>query len=154
MSKWIIRGIFAFGFLAILASISVVMLGKSSSADTGPKLTHTVTRGELKVSVTEQGVLESSENTEVKCGVRGANTVIWVIENGSQVKKGDVLVRLDTLAIEDAINERTKYAHWSKSGAESSKAQVARAKLAVNEYLEGRYVTQLMTLEKDLAIAE
>ena len=31
---------------------------------------------------------------------------------------------------------------------------MARAELAVSEYLEGRYRSELMTLEKDLAIAE
>ncbi|MHC4297820.1 MAG: HlyD family secretion protein, partial [Planctomycetota bacterium] len=66
----------------------------------------------------------------------------------------DELVRLDTLAIEDAIAERTKYAHLTRSGAERAKADVARAELAIPEYLEGRYRSQLMTLKKDLAIAE
>ena len=115
---------------------------------------HTVARGDLRVTVIEQGGLESSENTEVKCLVRGENTVNSVIENGTHVEAGDVLVRLDTLAIEDAINERSKYAFWSQSGVERSSALVARSKLAVSEYLDGRYISQLMTLEKDLAIAE
>ncbi|MCS7470956.1 hypothetical protein NZK35_30240 [Stieleria sp. ICT_E10.1] len=154
MSKWITRGIFTVLFLAILGTAGSLMISASSTQDSGPKLTHTVSRGDMQVTVTEQGVLESSENTEIKCKVRGQNTVIWVIENGTQVKQGDVLVRLDTLEIEDAINERTKYAHWSQSGAEYSKAEVARATLAINEYLEGRYVSELLTLEKDLAVAE
>jgi multidrug resistance efflux pump len=86
--------------------------------------------------------------------VRGENTIIWVIESGSIVKAGDELVRLDTLAIEDAIAERTKFAHLTRSGAERAKADVTRAELAVPEYLEGRYRTQLMNLEKTLAIAK
>ncbi|MHC4629455.1 MAG: efflux RND transporter periplasmic adaptor subunit, partial [Planctomycetota bacterium] len=97
---------------------------------------------------------ESAENTEIKCRVRGENTIIWVIESGSIVKAGDELVRLDTLAIEDAIAERTKFAHLTRSGAERAKADVTRAELAVPEYLEGRYRTQLMNLEKTLAIAK
>lgn len=115
---------------------------------------HTVVRGDLNVTVIEQGGLESSENTEVKCRVRGKNTVNWVIENGTYVEAGDVLVQLDTLAIEDAINERSKYAFWSQSGAERSSALVARSKLAISEYQDGRYISELMTLEKELAFAE
>lgn len=114
---------------------------------------HSVDRGDLSVTVIEQGGLESSENTEVKCLVRGQNTVNWVIENGTYVEKGDVLVQLDTLAIEDAINERSKYAFWSQSGAERSSATVARAKLAISEYKDGRFISDLMTLEKELAFA-
>ena len=140
--------------VAVVASAAALIPGASSSREIGPKLTHTITRGDLIVTVTEQGILESSENTEIKCKVRGRSTVIWVIEGGTEVKPGDELVRLDTLVIEDAISERTKYAHWSRSAAERSKADVARAELAISEYLEGRYRSQLMTLEKDLAIAE
>ena len=114
---------------------------------------HAVSRGDLSVTVIEQGGLESSDSTEVKCRVRGKNTVNWVIENGTYVEKGDVLVQLDTLAIEDAINERAKFAFWSQSGAERSSALVARSKLAMLEYQDGRYKSDLMTLEKELAFA-
>jgi multidrug efflux pump subunit AcrA (membrane-fusion protein) len=130
------------------------MPGGNSRHEIGPILTHTITRGDLFVTVTEQGTLESSNNTEIKCKVRGQSTVIWVIEGGTEVKPGDELVRLDTLALQDAIAERTKYAHLTRSGAERARADVARAELAIPEYLQGRYRAQLMTMEKDLAIAE
>lgn len=121
---------------------------------TGPLLTHVVERGDLIVSVVEQGTLESKENLEIKCKVRGENTIIWVIENGSTVEEGQELLRLDTLAIEDAINERSKYALWSLSGAEQAAAHARRSAIAIKAYLEGTFVTELKNLEKDLAIAE
>ena len=152
--RWWRRGLLAIAVVAVVASAAALIPGAGSSRQIGPKLTHTITRGDLIVTVTEQGTLESSENTEIKCEVRGQSTVIWVIEGGTTVKPGDELVRLDTLVIENAISERTKYAHWSRSGAERSRANVARAKLAIPEYLEGRFRTQLMTMEKDLAINE
>jgi len=151
--RWWKRGLFVSGLIAVLASLAVLIAGHTSQ-QTGPKLTHTIARGDLLVTVTEQGILESSENTEIKCQVRGFNTVIWVIESGAMVQPGDELLRLDTLFIEEQIDERTKYAHWSRSGAEHHKARVARAKLAIPEYLEGRYVSRLMTLQKELTVAE
>jgi multidrug efflux pump subunit AcrA (membrane-fusion protein) len=144
----------AIGVVAVVASAAALIPGAGSSRQIGPKLTHTITRGDLIVTVAEQGTLESSENTEITCKVRGQSTVIWVIEGGTEVKPGDELVRLDTLALEDFISERSKYAHWSRSSAERSKANVERAKLAIPEYLEGRYHSELMRLQKDLAIAE
>ena len=93
------HGLLAFGVIAVLASAVALIAGAMSSQETGPKLTHTITRGDLIVTVTEQGTLESADNTEIKCQVRGQSTVIWVIEGGSEVKPGDELVRLDTLAI-------------------------------------------------------
>jgi HlyD family secretion protein len=148
------RGLLATGAVAVVALAAVMISGAGSSREIGPELTHTITRGDLIVTVTEQGTLESADNTEIKCKVRGQSTVIWVIEGGTEVKPGDELVRLDTLAIEDAISERTKYAHLTRSGAERARADVAIAELAISEYLEGRYRSQLMTLEKDLAIAQ
>jgi len=154
LRPWWRRGLLAFGVLAILAAAAALIPGGMWSRDAGPRLTHTIKRGDLLVTVTAQGMLESSENTEIKCKVRGRSTVIWVIDSGTVVEPGDELVRLDTLFIEEQIDERTKYAHWSRSAAERSKANVARAKLAVSEYEKGRYVAELMKLEKDLAIAE
>jgi len=151
--RWRRLGLLALGVVAVLAAAAAMLSGCMLSRDVGPTLTHTITRGDLLVTVTEQGMLESSENTEIKCKVRGRNTVIWVIDSGTMVKPGDELVRLDTLFVEEQIDERTKYALWSRSAAERSEADVARAKLAVLEYEQGRYVSQLMTLEKDLAIA-
>lgn len=142
------------GLILAVISAPAWIPGLGSSREHGPKQTYTVTRGDLSVTVTEKGILESAENTEIKCKVRGESTVIWVIESGSYVQPGDELVRLDTLVIEEAISERTKYSHWSRSAAERSTADVARSELATAEYIEGRYRTQLMTLEKDLAIAQ
>ncbi len=116
--------------------------------------THVVRLGDMSVSVTEQGSLESSDNVEIICRVRGQNTVTWVIESGTYVEEGDVVLTLDTLLIDEEIAERSKYAHWSRSGAEHWKASVAKNKLAIPEYLEGRFVAELTEMEKDLVIAE
>ena len=41
--------------------------------------THVVQLGDMEVSVTEQGSLESSDNVEIICKVRGQNTVTWSV---------------------------------------------------------------------------
>ena len=152
--RWWVRGTLLAGVVTVLAVAGVILRGAIATPDAGPRLTHTVTRGDVVVTVTEEGLLESSENHEIKCRVRGQSTVIWVVESGTYVEPGDVLVRLDTLFIEEQVNERTKYAHWSRSAAERSKADVLRDTLAISEYEDGRFVEQLALLEKDLAIAE
>ena len=151
---WLTRVLLAAGAVAVAAAAAQWMPRSGPAREIGPVLTHTITRGDLTVTVTEQGTLESAENAEIKCRVRGQNTIIWVIESGSVVKPGDELLRLDTLAIEDAIAEQTKNAHMTRSGAERAKADVARAELAIPEYLKGRYRTQMMSLEKNLTIAK
>jgi len=115
---------------------------------------HTIMRGDLDVTLTEQGTLESSDNTEIKCEVRGDSTVNWVVEHGTQVKQGDELVRLENKQIEDFLHERTKYAHLSRDAAIGFRAQATREGLAISEYEQGSFPIQLMTLEKNLLIAE
>ncbi len=153
--RWRKCGLFTIGVVVVVASAAALIRGAGSSRASGPRLTHTITRGDMIVTVTERGTLESAENVEIKCKVRGARIpIIWVIEGGTEVKPGDELVRLGTLEFEDRVSEMSKWAHMTKSEAERSRADVARAQLAIPEYLEGRYRSQLMTLEKDLAIAE
>jgi HlyD family secretion protein len=153
--RWLTYVLLCAGAIAVVAAAATRWMPRSGPDQAnGSVLTHTVSPGDLIVTVTEQGTLESAENTEIKCGVRGENVIIWVIKSGSLVKAGDELIRLDTLAIEDAIAEQTKKAHLTRSGAERAKADMARAELAIPEYLEGRYRTAMMTLEKTLTIAK
>ncbi len=151
---WWKLGLLAIVVIAVAASAAALIFGAKSSPELAPYLTHRITRGDLTVTVTAQGILESSENVEIKNEVRGQSTVTWVIESGTVVQPGDELVRLDTQVIDDAVAERSKYAHWSKSAAQRSEANVKRAELAIPQYEEGVYPSQLMALEKDLAIAQ
>ncbi len=136
----------------VLAVLEIPSAGDSTELPSG--VTHTVERGVLVVSVTEKGVLESANNTKIRCRVRGNNTITWVVESGTRVKPGDKLVTLDTLIIEEEIAERTKFAHLARAEVARTLAEVRRAELAINEYLQGRFVSDLSTMEKDLAIAE
>jgi len=153
-ARWWKRGLLAIGVVAVLASAVALIPGAMSRRESGPTLTHTITRGDLIVSVTEQGTLESSNNTEIKCKVRGYSTVIWVIEGGTQLQAGDELVRLDTKRIEDAISLQTTNFHTAAATLARSKAEVARAKIAIPAYLEGSYLTQLKSLDMGLTIAK
>jgi len=150
------RGRFVFAIVAIgaVALCAVLIRGAMSREKSGNVLTHTVARGDLVISVTEQGTLESSNNTEIKCKVRGYNTVIWVIDGGAEVEAGDVLVRLDTKRIEDANSLQTTNAHTARATYERSLAEVAKAKIAIPAYLEGSYKSQLKGLERQLKIAK
>jgi len=148
------RGLLAIGTLAVLASAGVLIPGAMSPDAEGPTLTHTVTRGDLVVTVTEQGTLESSNNAEIKCKVRGWSLVTWVIEGGTVVQAGDELVRLDTKRIEDAISQQTTTYHTSAATLAQSKATVANAEIAIPAYLEGSYETQLKSLQRSKTIAQ
>ncbi len=54
-----------------------------------------VKRGNLSIRVTETANLRAAHETRVKCEMEGKSTVIWLIPEGTRVKKGDKLVELD-----------------------------------------------------------
>src|SRR5580704_9471189 len=53
---------------------------------------------DLQLKVVERGTLEAKENHDVKCevktGSRGAPKIKWVVENGTYVKKDELLVEI------------------------------------------------------------
>ncbi len=152
--RWWRRGLLAIGFVAVLASAAAFLPGITSPKETGPTLTHTIARGELLVTVTEQGTLESSNNTEIKCKVRGFSTVTWVVPGGTVVSQGDELVRLDTKVIEEQVSLTKTNTYIATATLERSKADVAKAEIAIDAYKKGRFLSQLKLLEKELEAAK
>lgn len=117
-------------------------------------MTHRVAKGDLSVTVTEQGTLESSSNIEIKCNVKGGSTVIWVIETGTQVYEGDILVELDTSTIEDNVTQKKIAYENALANKIISESDVAVAEASITEYLEGTYKEERSTIEKEIFDAE
>ena len=138
--------------IAIGLVVAVVFFGAdpTNTEETGDVLTHVIGRSDLEVVVTENGTVESSNNKEIKCMVKGGSTVLWVIETGTMVKPGDVLVRLDQSQIEDNILSKQITYENALANKITAESNVAVAEKSITEYLEGTYVRDLQTLQKDL----
>jgi HlyD family secretion protein len=145
--------------LTILVASAVIALGayvpgwfaKSSQVK---HLTHVVSRGSLLVTVTENGAVESSNNKEIKCLVKGGSTVLWVIETGTLVKPGDELVKLDQSQIEDKILQQKIVYENALANKITAESDVAVAKTSITEYLEGTYIEERSKIEKEIFEAE
>ena len=153
-ARWWKRGLVTIAAVAVVAIAAMFIRGAMSPRESGPKLTHTITRGDLLVTVIEQGTLESSSNLEIRCKVEGWSTVNWVVESGAIVEPCDVLVRLDSSAKEETISQKKIDYQRSLAGLAGAETAVASAKIAIPEYEQGRYKSQLESLEKDEAIAK
>lgn len=125
-------------------------------------LTATATIGELVVTVTERGELESSQSVTVLCELsREQSKLVTIVPEGSQVKKGDVVGGFDTEAILRSISEQEikfKQAEGkekackkdveiseNKGEGDIDKALLALklAELDRDSYLEGEYQVEL-----------
>lgn len=74
-------------------------------------LLHKAKKEDLTVTVTEKGTLESADNRDVVCKVRAGNkgystTINWVIDDGTQVKKNQLLMILDDSDFQDRYRDQ------------------------------------------------
>ncbi len=146
-----IRAFTILGLLVIVGGAAAVLLAPGRSAANKPLLTHAISRGKLTVSVTEQGTLESSNNTEIKCKVRGFSVVTYVVPTGTVVEEGQELVRLDTKIIEEQHSLTKTNTFIAEATLAQTQANVEKAKIAIEAYEKGRFRSQLQALEKELA---
>ena len=117
-------------------------------------MTYKVSRGDLSVTVTENGMLESSNNEEIKCMVKGGSTVLWVIETGTIVETGEELVRMDTSLNEDNITQQQITYERAVANEIIAQSEVDVAKTNIEEYLNGTYLEERNTIEKSIFDSE
>lgn len=136
-------------------------------------LAYIVQRGPLTISVVASGNIENREKVIVRNKVEGARaTILFLIEEGSQVKAGDLLVELDSGDFEDQeldakvevdngksdVVRATETLAITKNQAEADieKGDLALkfAKLALQKYDEGDYPQSLQKAKTDITIAE
>ncbi|MEC7680846.1 MAG: hypothetical protein VX694_16355 [Planctomycetota bacterium] len=140
------------GVIVIAGGVSVVAYWPDNATEQEELLTHEIRRGRLVVSVTEQGTLESSNNTEIKCKVRGFSTVTYVVPTGTVVEEGQELVRLDTKVLEEQYSLTKTNTFIAQATLAETKANVETAEIAIKAYEEGRYRSELQQLENELAV--
>ncbi len=118
----------------------------------------TVFRGDFDHIVLEQGEVGSSSNNELKCQVKARGStgtpILWVIDEGTYVKKGDKLCELDSSALENEIKGQRIVVSAAEALVISSDAAVRQAAISRQEYLEGIYQTDRKLILSEIAIAE
>lgn len=120
-------------------------------------LTAVAGRGDLVMTIVNDGELESVKSETVVCEVEGGGKIATILPEGVMVKKGDLVVQLDTDALLKSIN--AQQVRWeqavskvktaeselevqkNKSESEIAKAELALtlAKIDYESYEEGEY---------------
>jgi multidrug efflux pump subunit AcrA (membrane-fusion protein) len=126
------------------------LVGTPSTSDA---ITYRASRGDLLLTITEDGDLESASNMDVKCEVAGGSTILWIVEDGKQVKKDEVIVRLDDSILIDEVNAQRILYEKARAAKIQAEETHAAATIAVNEYVEGTYVSTVQTQEAAITIA-
>ncbi|MFO1064584.1 MAG: HlyD family efflux transporter periplasmic adaptor subunit [Pirellulales bacterium] len=145
--------VFLLGGFAIYRSYG--SFGKAALAE---PMTDVVSRGPFDHIVLEDGEVESSSNIDVLCEVKTRGTsgtpILWVIDEGTYVKKGDKLVELDSSSLETELTSQRIVVSSAEATVISSKAAVRTAEIALQEYLQGTYQSERRTILSEIAVAE
>lgn len=148
---------------AIYLYVSRGVIGSGRAVET-----YVVTRRSFPVVLNEKGELQAKNSVDVKCEVPGRSTLIWLIEEGAEVKKGDPLFRLASNEIDDRIRAEQITVKNAEATAEAATQELEilldqnasdvglaernleNATIELKKYLEGDFIQQ--KLEKELAL--
>jgi HlyD family secretion protein len=89
--------------LAVLAIIAVMMFGRPKPQGLAVSCFE-VKRSDMLVSVVEGGTVEAVNEISIRSEVEGTARIIFIVPEGSNAKKGDLLVQLDSSSSEDQVN--------------------------------------------------
>lgn len=123
--------------------------------------TATIHRGDVVSTLQVEATLESSHNLDIKCQVAGGSTILWLVPDGSHVEEGDELVRFDSSPVEDLLSQQAIVVERAKAAQIGAEHELAAARLALPEYVEGTFVeldeeadVAITTAEYNLRLAE
>ncbi|HUE70110.1 MAG TPA: HlyD family efflux transporter periplasmic adaptor subunit [Pirellulaceae bacterium] len=152
-------------FLVVVAGVGsavwwVYFRGKSDAAS-GPILNAAI-KGPYDFIVLEQGEVEAANAIELRCEVKsrgaggsgGGIAILEVVPEGTLAKKGDVLIRLDSSALEQELKQQEITVNTSHSLVVQAKNTLEAAKIARKEYLEGTFRNEERTITSEVFVAE
>lgn len=100
-----------FGAIVVVAIIVAATVFNPSTAEEGPSLFATAEKGEFKVEVTTTGELSAERSTKILGPVNARDygirqiTIQTLVEEGTQVQKGDFVAQLDPGELYDKLQQ-------------------------------------------------
>lgn len=135
-------------------------------------LTHVVAIRTIHDKVVEHGTLESQKTVEGKCELPGGSKITFIVPEGTTVKKGDEVVRLDSEKLDQAIDEKKIEVNEAERKVEESTQEIEvqenknegdistaefeleQAKLNLEKYKEGEFNAEVSDFERSIAEGE
>lgn len=131
-------------------------LGGPASED-GP-LMHVVGREDFVHEITERGNVESASNIEVRCEVQSQGSagtrILQIVPEGTYVKKGDVICRLDASSFESEKMKQETVFHTAEAALIQAENDFDTAKIAKDEYDKGQFVLDEQLIASEIILAD
>lgn len=178
LKQWIDTGrrrwrlLAAAALLLLLIAGIVGMTGGDPVDESSAGLTYEADYEPFTISINESGTIESRNRVVIKSEVQGVQTIIYLIEEGTMVEEGDLLVELDSSALEDHLVEEEIELENAEAELISSRenlavvknqaeADIAQAKLDyrfaqqdLDKYRKGEYAMSLKKANSKITLAK
>lgn len=157
--KLLFNAISGLTVLAITGAVVwAVFLREAPVAKGSGPIVNLVSQGTYEFVVTEQGEIENSSNIELKCEVKSRNssgvTILEVVPEGTVVQKGDLLVRLDSSALDLERVQQQITCNTSESLVIQARNTLEAAQISRIEYLEGTFKQEEKLILAEVFVAE
>jgi len=90
----------------VLVVVLLWLIFRPARQTTSATAYYPVKRGDFTVSITEGGTLAAVSEISIRNEVEGTARIIFIAKEGSYVKKGDLLVELDSAQAQDQVNQQ------------------------------------------------
>lgn len=142
--------------LALPFGAGSLLPGLSSAPDVEP-LMCVVVQEPFVHEVMARGEVESAINVEVRCEARPRDSswlrILEVIPEGTRVKPGDFLIRLDSRGLENELEQQKIRIEQTRAAVAAAKGRYEIAQKAKVAYLEGEYQLDRKKIEAVVAVA-
>jgi HlyD family secretion protein len=94
------------GAAVLVIAVLLMLLFRSGERTTTATAYYPVKRGDFTVSIVEGGTLAAISEISIRNEVEGTARIIYIAKEGTYVKKGDLLVELDSAQAQDQVNQQ------------------------------------------------
>jgi HlyD family secretion protein len=165
-------GWIALGIVALVLLWGIGVGGWFAPSETTQRRGAKVERGPLRISVLQRGELAAKNSVSIKSEIEGQTTILWLIPEGTLVKPGDLLVRLDSSDLvekelqqriaadnADASQKKAKAQHdiqasQNLSDIEAAERKLRFAEMDLEKYLKGDLEQQLKMAQDKILLAQ
>ena len=162
--------VIACGVFAALLTVGLALRGSHKKPEPVPVFA--VQEGPLTISVTSGGSIQSRDKVVISSELEGNNTVIWVIDEGTNVQSGDLLLEFDASELIEKRKEQEIVVANADSNLVIAKeklgitegdceaalldreVELMLAKMSLEKYQQGDYPQQVRQFDADIALAD
>ncbi len=164
------------GVLVIVTAIAFVVIWlkvvRAAESPASQMATFAAKKGKLTISVLEAGTIKAREQIIITNQLEGRTSIIYLIPEGTRVKKGQLLVELDASTMQDQridqdikvqnaeaafVNSKENLAivqNQAQSDVRLAELTLEFAKQDLQKYKEGEYPNELEKAQSEIKLAQ